>query len=131
MLGKAREKIARSGWENVTLVEANAEEVELPPESADAVLSFYTHDIMSSRRAVGRAVQALRHGGRFVVAGTRLVRGGRGRLLDPITLAYAQRAITQPLTGQPWKRLEELLGPLKVEEYLGGTSSIAFGVKTA
>ncbi len=129
MLAHAREKVARSGWQNVTLLQANAEEVELPPASVDAVLSFYTHDIMSSRRAVERAVRALRPGGRFVIAGSRLAGGARGWLLDPITLAYAKRAITQPLTHQPWKRLEDLLGPLKLEEHLVGTAYIAIGVK--
>jgi ubiquinone/menaquinone biosynthesis C-methylase UbiE len=131
MLAKAREKVARHGWQNVTLIEANAEQVALPPASVDAVLSFYTHDIMASRVAVERAVQALRPGGRFVAAGSRIVGSGRGRLLDWITLAYTQTAITQPLTVSPWKRLEDVLGSLRVQEHLQGSSYIAFGVKVA
>lgn len=129
MLSKAREKIARHKWGNITLIEANAEEVDLPPESVDAVLSFYTHDIMSSRRAVERAVQALRPGGNFVAAGSRLVGGARGWLLDRITLAYARTAITLPLTARPWRHLEDVLGPLKVQEYLLGSSYISYGVR--
>lgn len=129
MLAKAQEKIARHKWENITLLEANAEEVVLLPESVDAVLSFYTHDIMSSKQAVARAVQALRRGGTFVAAGSKLVGGARGRLLDPITLAYARTAITLPLTIRPWRNLEELLGPLQVQEYLLGSSYIASGIK--
>jgi demethylmenaquinone methyltransferase/2-methoxy-6-polyprenyl-1,4-benzoquinol methylase len=129
MLDKAQEKISRYKWANITLLEANAEEVNLPPESVDAVLSFYTHDIMSSRQSVARAVQALRRGGIFVAAGSKLVGGARGRLLDPITLAYARTAITLPLTIRPWSYLEERLGPLKVQEYLLGSSYIAWGKK--
>jgi demethylmenaquinone methyltransferase/2-methoxy-6-polyprenyl-1,4-benzoquinol methylase len=129
MLAKAREKIAHHGWQNITLLEANAEEVDLAPASVDAVLSFYTHDVMSSRRAVKRAVRALRPGGRFVASGTRLVGDGRGRLVDPITLAYAGMAITQPLTVRPWQQLEDVLGPLAVEEHLLGSSYIAYGEK--
>lgn len=129
MLAKAREKIAGHNWENVTLIEANAEEVDLIPESVNAVLSFYTHDIMSSRRAVERSFKALRPGGIFVAAGSRLVGGARGWLIDPITLAYAQTAITVPLTVRPWKHLEDVLGPLKVQEYLLGSSYIAYGVR--
>lgn len=129
MLAKAREKIAYQKWKNITLIESNAEDVEIPPESVDAVLSFYTHDIMSSRHAVERAVQALRSGGRFTVAGSRLVGGARGWLLDRVTLAYAQTAITRPLTVRPWRNLEDVLGPLKVQKHLLGSSYIAYGAK--
>ena len=95
------------------------------------MLSFYTHDIMSSRPAVERAVQALRLRGVFVAAGSKLVGGARGWLLDPITLAYARTAITLPLTVRPWRYLEELLGSLKVQEYLLGSSYIASGIKVS
>ena len=131
MLAQAQEKMAHQKWENITLIEANAEEVELPPESVDAVFSFYTHDIMSSRRAVERAVQTLRSAGRFTVAGSRLVGGARGWLLDRVTLAYTQAAITRPLTVRPWRNLEDVLGPLKVHEHLLGRSYIAYGVKVS
>ncbi len=130
MLVKAREKVLRHQWKNITLIEANAEEVLLPQESVDAVLSFYTHDIMSSRFAVERAVQALRPGGCFVAAGSRLMEEINGWLLNRITLAYTQTAITQPLTVRPWKHLEDLLSPLKVQKYLGGSSYIAYAVKS-
>ncbi|HEX7976643.1 MAG TPA: class I SAM-dependent methyltransferase [Anaerolineales bacterium] len=129
MLAKAREKISKHKWENIQLIEGNAEEVNLPPASVDAVLSFYTHDIMSSPRAVERAVEALRPGGIFVAAGSKLAGRRRGWLLDRITLAYANTAITLPLTIDPWRNLEERLGPLKLQEYLLESSYIASGVK--
>ena len=125
MLAKAREKIVLHKWENITLIEATAEEVNLPQGSVDAVLSFYTHDIMASRQAVERATRALRPGGRFVAAGSKLVKGALRFLLNSITLSYARAAITQPLTVNPWKQLEDLLGPLIVKEYWLGTSYIA------
>lgn len=126
MLAKAREKTAQNHWDNIGLIEANAEEVDLPLESVDAVLSFYTHDIMSSRRAVERAVRALRPGGRIVIAGSRLA--GKW-LLDSITLAYANRAITRPLTLRPWEQLEGLMPSLTIQVYWLGSSYIAYGVK--
>lgn len=126
MLAKAQEKIADHRWDNITLIEANAEEVDLPQASVDAVLSFYTHDIMSSRRAVERAVQALRPGGRFVVSGSRLADKW---LLDLITLAYANRAITSPLTVRPWRHLEDILATVTMKPCWFGSSYIAYGVK--
>src|SRR5215216_2399172 len=62
MLARARAKVERRRWANVALVEANAEDIALPRESVDAVLSFFTHDILTSSRAVQRAVAVLRTG---------------------------------------------------------------------
>lgn len=129
MLAKARQKISSQNWGNIDLLESNAEEVILEPNSVDAVLSFYTHDIMSSPQAVERAVRALRPGGIFVAAGTKLVSGSFRWLLNPVTLAYANRAITIPLTEHPWRQLEKLMGPIEVQDQLMGTSYIASGIK--
>lgn len=131
MLARARERAARHGWTNVTLIEANAEEVDLPAESVDAVLSAFTNDIMHSRLAVERAVRALRVGGRFVAAGVKTARGLRGLLVNPITLGYSLPFITMRITASPWSHLEDLLGPLELEEHLFGSEYIAYGVKKA
>ena len=130
MLARAQEKVAREGWTNVTLLEANAEEAKLEPESVDAVLSYYTHDIMNSRRAVERAVRALRPSGNFMAAGSKRAAGLRGLLLNQITLAYSRPFITNTSgTTRPWAHLEDLWGPLNVEERLWGSVYIAYGVK--
>ena len=129
MLAKAREKVARHGWSNVTLIEANAEEVDLEPGSVDAVLCCLTNDIMHSKAAVARAVRALRPGGRFVATGVKLAGGRRGRLLNAITRAYSATAITVPITPAPWAHLEGLLEPLEVTEDVWGTAYVAHGVQ--
>jgi ubiquinone/menaquinone biosynthesis C-methylase UbiE len=129
MLAKAREKVARHGWSNVTLIEANAEEVDLEPGSVDAVLCCLTNDIMHSKAAVERAARALRPGGRFVATGVKLASGLHGRLLNPITRAYSVTAITVPITPAPWANLEGLLEPLDVTEDVWGTAYIAHGLK--
>jgi SAM-dependent methyltransferase len=131
MLGRAREKIIHHRWENVVLIHANAEEMDLPPASVDAVLAFYAYDVMLSRRAVERAVRALRPGGRFVSAGPRVVAGSRGWLVNPLTRSVARVAAAQPLVARPWKELEDVLGPLSVEEHWWGASYLAYGVKMA
>ena len=130
MLSQARAKIAHYGWENITLIQANAEEVDLPAGSVDAVLAFYAYDVMLSRQAVERAVQALRPGGRFVSAGPRVVPGPRGWLVNPITRSVAHVAGVQPLIARPWKPLEDVLGPLSVEEHWWGASYVAHGVRS-
>lgn len=130
MLATAREKIAANGWRNIETIEANVEDVPLGAESVDAVLCFYTHDIMSSPQALEVALAALRPGGRFVAAGAKLARGLRGVLLNPFTLAVSLPAITNP-TGldRPWSLLEERVGALEIEEHLWGTAYLAGVIK--
>lgn len=130
MLAEARERIAANGWTNVEVMEANAEDIRLAPDSVDGVLCFYTHDIMNSPSALDVALGALRPGGRFVAAGVKLARGIRGAILNPFTLAVSLLAITNT-TGlnRPWSRLEERLGALQIEEHAWGTAYLGWGVK--
>lgn len=130
MLAEAREKIRAHAWQNVTLIEATAEEAGLEPRSCDGVLCFYTHDILRSRVALGRAMEALRPGGRLVAAGAKLAGGTWGRVVDPVTRAYCRTAITD-LSGLecPWQLLEDLFGCLDVERHLWDTAYLARGVK--
>ena len=130
MLAMAREKIAANGWRNIETIEAGVEEVPLAAESVEAVLCFYTHDIMSSPRALDVAIAALRPGGRFVAAGAKLTRGLRGALLNPLTLAVSLPAITNPAgLDRPWSRLEERLGMLAIQEHLWGTAYLTWASK--
>lgn len=131
MLSHARRRIAEQGWTNVMLMEASVDDVDLAPESVDAVLCFYAHDIMNSPLAVEKAVTALRPGGRFVAAGVKRATGARGLLLNPVTIAYSRPAVTNLANlDRPWIHLERLLGHLDVEERLWGSAYIARGTRS-
>lgn len=130
MLLRARRRVARAGWTNLTLIEASAEEIDLPESSFDAVLCFYTHDIMQSQRALQRAVAALHPGGCIVAAGVKETRRPGSFLLNALTKAYSGQAVRSLAGfGRPWARLEEAIGAVEVEERLLGTGYIARGVK--
>jgi ubiquinone/menaquinone biosynthesis C-methylase UbiE len=130
MLTRAREKLVRQGWSNIRLIEANACDLDLPPASVDALLCFYTHDVITSRLAMERAVQALRHGGRMVAVGGKRTTRAFGALMNLITLAYSLPFVTNlSETTRPWVQLERLLGPLSVEEYWWGTVYLVHGKK--
>jgi ubiquinone/menaquinone biosynthesis C-methylase UbiE len=130
MLTAARHKVAENAWTNVDTIEANVETAPLTPDSVDGVLCFYTHDIMTSPRALDVALGALRPGGRFVAAGAKVARGLRGVFLNPLMLAVSLPAITNVAgLDRPWALLETRLGTLEVEEHLGGTAYLACGRK--
>jgi demethylmenaquinone methyltransferase/2-methoxy-6-polyprenyl-1,4-benzoquinol methylase len=130
MLAAAHAKVAENTWSNLETIEADVECAALPPESVDGVLCFYTHDKLTSPRALDAALGALRPGGRFVAAGVKLAGGLRGALLNPLTLAVSLPAITH-VTGldRPWALLGVRLGALEIEEHLWGTAYLARGLK--
>ena len=130
MLAVANSKIVSNAWNNFETIEADVESAALTPESVDGVLCFYTHDIITSPRALDVALGALRPGGRVVAAGVKLAGGLRGTILNPLTLAVSFPAITH-LAGldRPWALLEARLGALEIEEHLWGTAYLARGIK--
>jgi demethylmenaquinone methyltransferase/2-methoxy-6-polyprenyl-1,4-benzoquinol methylase len=130
MLAVANSKIVENAWNNCETIEADVESAPLTLESVDAVLCFYTHDIITSPRAVDVALGALRPGGRFVAAGVKLAGGLRGTIRNPLTLAVSFPAITHLADlDRPWALLETRLGGLEIEEHLWGTAYLARGIK--
>jgi ubiquinone/menaquinone biosynthesis C-methylase UbiE len=132
MLALARERVARNRWQNVALIERNAEEVDLRPNSVDAVLCFYAQDVLGSPRALESAVGVLRPGGRFVATGGKRAGGWRGVLIDRITRALLSPFVAnRSLSPHPWRHLERLVGALAVEDRLWGSAYLARGVKVS
>lgn len=70
MLARARERVARAGWRNVTLVESAAQSVALL-QPVDALLFHYTHDIVRSPVALARVLACARPGARVAIAGVK------------------------------------------------------------
>lgn len=139
MLALSREKIERHQWNNITLIESTAEDVDIPG-FVDAVLCFFTPQIMSSPIALERALTVLRPGGRLVASGMKRPEGVRG---IPVNLFYMMRfrvwhfvnvkEIANRLWGteQPYAILERMIKPLERRDYLGGCTYIAYAIKEA
>ena len=128
MLALAGDKVEAAGWKNVRLAEADAETFELD-EYVDGILCFYTHDIMVSPTALPGALRYLRPGGRVVAAGAKLVRGWRGWLINPLTVAYSLPFVTtRDRTSDPLAIMRESVADCRVEERLLGSRYLAWGV---
>ena len=129
MLARARQKVTAHGWQNVTLIEAAAEEADIPGE-ADAALFYFTHDIMQSETALTNALSHLKESGRVVAAGAK--RPSRWWQLPAnlaVLLIYWPFATTTAGRARPWDKLEHLLPELRVEERSFGTMYMAYGSK--
>ncbi len=57
-LTRARALIERSGWQNITLINSAVEDAQIPV-GANAALFSFTHDILSTPRAVENVVKSL------------------------------------------------------------------------
>jgi SAM-dependent methyltransferase len=128
MLELARERVERHGWQNVELIEAAAEEAQLP-ESPEALLFVYTHDVLRSPAALSNLFGQA--GPRARVAAT----GGKWppRWALPVygfVRWQAPRYVTT-LEGfdQPWTRLQEYVPDLRVQQnwLLAGAEYVAWG----
>lgn len=109
MLEQARQKVEAHGWENVTLVQGDADELAVE-EPLDAVLCFYIHDILTSGSAMERVVGLLKAGGRIVAAGWKLPYTRVGRLINaPYLLAGSFFITKYRHLARPWAELERLL----------------------
>lgn len=120
MLAWAKGRVANEGWQNVTLLEAAAEEARLP-FSPDAAILVLTHDVMRSPRALANLVSQLRPGARICAAGAKFAPAWA----FPVNLAV--RLIARPYVTtfdgmkRPWDHLERLVPDLRVESLaLGG-----------
>jgi demethylmenaquinone methyltransferase/2-methoxy-6-polyprenyl-1,4-benzoquinol methylase len=126
MLALARERCAREGWRNVTLVESAMETADIPGP-VDAILLNFTHDVLRSSAALARIVAAARPGARVAVAGMKLAPWW----LAPLNLVVLAQARPYMTTfeglGRPWSLLEPYLEGFERESVLFGTGYIGWG----
>lgn len=104
MLRQTEKRLADAGWNNVTVLEAAAQDLVLP-EPVDAFLFHYAHDILRSHRALDRLLSYAKPGARVAVAGVKYF----PRWLAPLNLwvywkNYGYNGAPGELTA-PWDRL--------------------------
>jgi len=125
MLAAARARVVDAGWDNVTLLEARAEEAALP-EPADAVLFAFTHDVVRSPEALANVLRQVRPGGRLAAAGPKW--SAFAPQLNPLVWQVARQFVTT-FDGfrRPWAELERAVPDLAVEEAYFGCVYLAWG----
>jgi demethylmenaquinone methyltransferase/2-methoxy-6-polyprenyl-1,4-benzoquinol methylase len=126
MAAVAREHIAREGWDNVTVIEAPAEDAQVG-QAADAVLFCAVHDILQSAEALANIVATLRPGA--------WVAAGGGKWASPVMVAL--NSMVSVLHGpyvrdfsgfdRPWQRLEQLVEDVQVRELAFGSGYVMTG----
>jgi ubiquinone/menaquinone biosynthesis C-methylase UbiE len=125
MLAAAQRRVERSGWTNVTLIEAAAEDARLPVPP-DALLFAFSHDVLRSPAALDNLLGGARRGARVVAAGGKWP----PRWIVPVHAFVAWQAPRYVTTmegfDRPWTLLEERVDRLAVRPRALGAAYIAW-----
>jgi len=126
MAALARERVARAGWRNVTVVQSGAEDAQIA-ETADAALFCAVHDILQSPDALRNILDQLRPGAR-VAAG-----GGKWAAPWMVAVNMQARMLHAPYVrsfdgfDRPWRHLEPLIEDVQVRELAFGSGYVLTG----
>jgi ubiquinone/menaquinone biosynthesis C-methylase UbiE len=117
MLREARKLVERRGWSNVLLQRQDAAKLEVDRD-VEAVLFSLSYSAMPEpKRALARAWEHLRPGGRLAVMDAGLTQTPLRPLLDPIARLLIRFGPGNPYS-RPWEDLAEY-GTVAIERFMG------------
>jgi ubiquinone/menaquinone biosynthesis C-methylase UbiE len=129
MISKARERVKRAGWKNITLLENTIEEVEWLG-NFDGALLFAMHDVFNSVQGLQKIHTLLKDGARIVCVGPKLQGKGTLRLFNPgLNLLFKRMAISQDNKEKPWRLAAEQFTTETIVEEKHGLIFIYVGRK--
>jgi SAM-dependent methyltransferase len=124
MIDKARQRVQRHGWRNVTLLCSPAEEARIHGR-ADAALLHFTHDVMQSDAALDHVLHHLKPGATLVASGLKWA----PPWAVPVNLFVwpAARRSVSSLAGlhRPWQLLARRVGEPERQTMLAGAVYLA------
>ena len=126
MAAVAREHIACAGWDNVTVMQAPAEDAEIGP-AADAALFCAVHDILQSPDALRNVVTRLRPGAWVAAGGGKWAAPMMVALNSMVSLLHAPYVRDFSGFDRPWRHLEQLVEDVQVRELAFGSGYVMTG----
>jgi ubiquinone/menaquinone biosynthesis C-methylase UbiE len=124
-----RNRIARNHWENVIVIEEDAQKVTLSGKF-DGLLMFAAPDVFASGKALSNILPYLKENARVVFFGAKKSNKKYGWILNGlISLVFTKLSFqsTPALESKPWTIIERHLEKLVVEEYFFGWMFLANG----
>lgn len=129
MARQARSRVAAGRIDGtVDVIESSVERLHLP-QTADALLLSYTHDVLQSSAAIDRLLSAAKPGARVVVLGMKTLPWLWGWPVNFFNLYRARHYMTTYANlRRPWRLLEQRGASLReVHTALWGSAYIASG----
>ncbi len=126
MVALAREHIACEGWDNVTVVQAPAEEAQVGL-AADAALFCAVHDILQSPSALRNVMATLRPGAWVAAGGGKWAAPMMVALNSMVSMLHAPYVRSFSGFDRPWTHLARLVEDVEVRELAFGSGYIMTG----
>ena len=126
MAAVAREHIAGEGWDNVTVVQAPAEDAEVGL-TADAALFCAVHDILQSPDALRNVVTTLRPGAWIAASGGKWAAPMMVALNSMVSMLHAPYVRSFSGFDRPWQHLEQFVEDVQVREVAFGSGYVMTG----
>ena len=126
MLAVARQRVETAGWDNVTLVEAAAEDASLPA-TPDALLFAFSHDVLRSAAALDNLLVGARSGARVVAAGGKWPPRWAVPVHAYVRFQAPRFVSTMEGFDRPWTLLAERVQDLDVKQRSLGGAYVASG----
>ena len=122
----ARKRIARNRWENVEVIEAAAQKVDLTG-TFDGLLMFAAADVYASEEALENILPYLKSDARVAAFGAKFSRNYLARIFNPfLQLLFKLSFSTTPRPDyEPWRLLAKYVEGLEVREYFFGLMFLA------
>jgi ubiquinone/menaquinone biosynthesis C-methylase UbiE len=136
MLARAQDRVKANGWDNVSLVQADAAGFDFPA-AADAILSTYAlTQVPECAEVIAHGAAALAAGGRWAVLDLKVPGRAPGWLTQLGTATVRPfAAIDQWITRRPWEAIraamQEQLADFAWTELFLGTAFLAAGSSRA
>lgn len=126
MAAVAREHIAREAWDNVTVIEAPAEDAQVG-RTADAALFCAVHDILQSPDALANVMAALRPGAWVAAGGGKWASPLMVALNSMVSVLHAPYVRSFDGFDRPWQHLEQMTEDVHVREMAFGSGYVMTG----
>ncbi len=126
MLAQAKERVSANGWQNVTLIEAAAEDAKIPAP-ADAILFGFTHDILQSDAALENIFRYAKPGARVASIGYKWAAWWALPWNYVIWNMTRRSLTTRENFGAPWRKLVRYVPGLRYDTAFGGALYVAQG----
>ena len=124
----AGKRIAKNNWQNVEVIEASAQDVELKGKF-DGLLMFAAPDVYASEAALENIFPHLSDHARIAAFGAKFSHGRFGQVLNPVlqTLYKLSFSTTPSPNYEPWQLLAQRVEKLEVKEYFFGSMFLVSG----
>ena len=126
MLALARRKVETAGWENVSLIEAAAEDVRFDREPGALLFSF-THDVLRSPSALDNLLSQARSESQVVAAGGKWPPRWAVPVHAYVRFQAPRYVTTMEGFDRPWTLLAERVRDLQVKQRSLGGTYVAWG----